>query len=160
MVGLNNVAIKMQLGPLLNGVVGYENWLPLPPLMFNGVAEMLKKYQARAGAEGVDPLGYNTATPAYAYAQVLGEGVAGAKSLDQSKIADWLHHNELDTVLGKFHYDADGEWQESRFLTVQYRNITGKTLDQFSDPAKIAVVDPPQFKTGDLIYPYAAAAVK
>jgi branched-chain amino acid transport system substrate-binding protein len=157
MVGLNNTTIKMQLGPLLNGVVGYENWLPLKPLLFPGVEAMLKKYQAEAPAEGADPLGYNTATSAYAYAQVLEEGVQGAGSLDQGKIADWLHHNELHTVLGDFRFGADGEWDKSRFLTVQYRNITGKTLDQFSDPAKVAVIDPPDFKTGDLIYPYTDA---
>jgi branched-chain amino acid transport system substrate-binding protein len=157
MVGLNNTAIKMQLGPLLNGIVGYENWLPLKPLLFPGVEAMLKKYQAQAQGEGVDPLGYNTATSAYAYAQVLEEGVAGANSLDQGKIADWLHKNELHTVLGDFRYGPDGEWDKSRFLTVQYRNIAGKSLDQFSDPAKVAVVDPPAFKTGDLIYPYADA---
>ncbi|HXQ50921.1 MAG TPA: amino acid ABC transporter substrate-binding protein [Stellaceae bacterium] len=154
MVGLNNTTIKMQLGPLLNGIVGYENWLPLKPLLFPGVEDMLKKYQAQAPGEGVDPLGYNTATSAYAYAQVLAEGVAGAKSLDQDKIAEWLHSNELHTVLGNFRYGPDGEWNKSRFLTVQYRNISGKTLDQFSDPAKVAVVDPPEYKTGDLIYPY------
>jgi branched-chain amino acid transport system substrate-binding protein len=157
MVGLNNTTIKMQLGPLLNGVVGYENWLPLKPLMFPGVEEMLKKYQAQAPAAGADPLGYNTATSAYAYAQILEEGVEGAKSLEQDKIADWLHHNELQTVLGNFRFGPDGEWDQSRFLTVQYRNITGKTLDQFSDPTKVAVIDPPAFKTGDLIYPYEKA---
>jgi len=157
MVGLNNTTIKMQLGPLLNGVVGYENWLPLKPLMFPGVEAMLKKYQAQASAAGADPLGYNTATSAYAYAQVLEEGVEGAKSFDQDKISSWLHHNELHTVLGDFRFGADGEWDQSRFLTVQYRNITSKTLDQFSDPTKVAVIDPPAFKTGDLIYPYEKA---
>jgi branched-chain amino acid transport system substrate-binding protein len=157
MVGLNNTTIKMQLGPLLNGVVGYENWLPLKPLLFPGVEEMLKKYQAQAPGEGVDPLGYNTATSAYAYLQIIAAGVEGAKSLDQDKIAAWLHGNELHTVLGNFRYGPDGEWTTSRFLTVQYRNITGKTLDQFSDPNRVAVIDPPEFKTGDLIYPYAEA---
>ncbi len=75
----------------------------------------------------------------------------------RTSIADWLHHNELHTVLGKFRYGPDGEWDQSRFLTVQYRNITGKTLDQFSDPQKVAVIDPPAYKTDDLIYPYAEA---
>ena len=59
--------------------------------------------------------------------------------------------------VGNFRFGADGEWDQSRFLTVQYRNITGKTLDQFSDPAKVAVIDPPQFQTDKLIYPYADA---
>jgi branched-chain amino acid transport system substrate-binding protein len=157
MVGLNNVSIKMQLGPLLNGIVGYENWLPVKPLIFPGVLEMLKKYQAKAQAEGVDPLGYNTATAAYAYLQVIAEGVAGAQSLDQDKIADYLHSHELHTVMGDYRYGPDGEWSKPRFITVQYRNITGKTLDQFTDPNKVAIIDPPEYKTGDMIYPYAAA---
>jgi branched-chain amino acid transport system substrate-binding protein len=157
MVGLNNVSIKMQLGPLLNGIVGYENWLPVKPLIFPGVMEMLKKYQAKASAEGVDPLGYNTATSAYAYLQVIAEGVAGAQNLDQNKIADYLHSHELHTVLGDFRYGPDGEWSKPRFITVQYRNITGKTLDQFTDPSKVAIIDPPEYQTGDMIYPYAAA---
>ena len=38
------------------------------------------------------------------------------------------------------------------------RNLTGKTLDQFNDPEKVAIIDPPAYKTGDLIYPYAKAA--
>jgi branched-chain amino acid transport system substrate-binding protein len=157
MVGLNNVSIKMQLGPLLNGIVGYENWLPVKPLIFPGVLEMLKKYQAKAQAEGVDPLGYNTATSAYAYLQVIAEGVAGAQSLDQDKIADYLHSHELHTVMGDYRYGPDGEWSKPRFITVQYRNITGKTLEQFTDPNKVAIIDPPEYKTGDMIYPYAAA---
>jgi branched-chain amino acid transport system substrate-binding protein len=157
MVGLNNVSLKMQLGPLLNGVVGYENWLPLPTLKFPGVMEMLAKYQAKAKDAGVDPLGYNTATAAYAYIQLLGEAVEGAHTLDQAKLAEYMHGHDFTTVLGPVRFGPDGEWATSRFLTVQYHNITGKTLDQFDDPAKVAIVDPPQYKTADLIYPYTAA---
>ena len=42
-------------------------------------------------------------------------------------------------------------------IVVQYRNITGKTLDQFTDPANEPIIDPPKYQTGDLIYPYADA---
>jgi branched-chain amino acid transport system substrate-binding protein len=157
MVGLNNVSIKMQLGPLINGVVGYENWLPAPGLIFPGVLDMLKRYQAIAATEHVDPLGYNSATAAYAYLQVLAEGVEGAKSLDQGKIADYLHSHKLETVLGPIEYGPDGEWKEARFLTVQYREIAGKTLDQFTDLSKVAIIDPPEYATAKLIYPYADA---
>ena len=38
---------------------------------------ILKKYQARAGAEGVDPLGYYHGGWAYAYLSVLGDAIAG-----------------------------------------------------------------------------------
>ena len=40
MIGPQNGSIKAQLGPLLNGLVNYEYWLPVPKMMFPGVAEM------------------------------------------------------------------------------------------------------------------------
>src|SRR5437868_3686218 len=52
MVGLQATAFKTQLGPLLNGVVNYDFWLPVKPMDFPGVADLIKKYQARAQAEG------------------------------------------------------------------------------------------------------------
>ena len=155
--GLNNVSNKKTLGPLLNGVVGYENWLPAPTLMFPGVADMLKKYQAVAKQEGLDPLGYGAAPSAYAQAQVLGEAVEGAKSLEPDKIAAYLHSHRMSTVWGDVTFAASGEWAEPRFLVVQYQNITGNDLDQFTDAAKMPVIDPPEFKSGNLIYPFANA---
>ena len=43
-----------------------ENWLPAPTMQFPGVLEFLKRYQAKAASEGVDPLGYFL--PPWAYA--------------------------------------------------------------------------------------------
>jgi branched-chain amino acid transport system substrate-binding protein len=57
MVGLQATAIKTQLGPLLNGFINYELWLPVQKMQFPGVADLISRYQARAPAEGVDPLG-------------------------------------------------------------------------------------------------------
>ena len=53
MVGLQATAIKTQLGPMLNGFVNYDFWLPVPKMNFAGVADFMKKYQAKAPAEGV-----------------------------------------------------------------------------------------------------------
>ena len=58
MVGLQSTAIKARLGPLLNGWTNYDYWLPVPKMQFAGVDDLMKKYQARAPAEGVDALGY------------------------------------------------------------------------------------------------------
>src|SRR6201995_4914577 len=55
MVGPQATALKTQLGPLLNGFTNYDFWLPVPKMDFPGVADLIKRYQARAGAEGVDP---------------------------------------------------------------------------------------------------------
>jgi len=156
-VGLNNVSNKMQLGPLLNGVVGYENWLPVPTMMFPGIKELLERYQAQAKSEGLDPLGYGTVPTAYAQVQALGEAVAATGSLDQDKLAQYLHSNPIHTVWGDISFGADGEWNEGRVLVVQYHDITGKTIDQFTDPARMTVLDPAKFKSGELIYPYAQA---
>ena len=51
-------------------------------------AEFFKNYQAKAGAEGVDPLGYYLGGWGYAYIEVLGDAINGTKSIDDDKIAD------------------------------------------------------------------------
>src|SRR5215813_10575162 len=57
MVGLQATVFKNKLGPKLNGIINYETWVPSEKAMKPAV-EFFKKYQAKAGAEGVDPLGY------------------------------------------------------------------------------------------------------
>src|SRR5262249_33620273 len=86
LVGLQATAIKMQLGPLLNGFVNYDFWLPVPNMDFPGVADLIKKYQARAGAEGVDALGYYMAPWGYAQLQVIQQAVEATKSVDDAKL--------------------------------------------------------------------------
>ena len=75
MVGLQSTAVMAQLGPLLNGFINYELWLPVPKMQYSGVADLISRYQARAGtAEGVDPLGYYMPPWAYAQLQVSATG--------------------------------------------------------------------------------------
>jgi branched-chain amino acid transport system substrate-binding protein len=154
MVGLQATAIKAQLGPLLNGIVTYDFWQPAPALLVPGVEEVLKKYQAQAGAAGVDPLGYYMAPASYAYLQVLGAAVEGTKSLDQGKIADYLSKTTIKTVFGDVKFGKDGEWETQRILMVQFQGITGNDIDQFKDPKKTVVLDPVDLKAGNLLYPY------
>lgn len=65
MIGPQNGAIKVQLGPLLNGIVNYEYWLPVPKMMYAGVAAMISKYQSLARYAGASPPGYYVAPQAY-----------------------------------------------------------------------------------------------
>ena len=51
-------------------------------MMYEGTEAFFKKYQDRAKAEGVDPLGYYLGGWGYAYIQVLGDAVKGANSLE------------------------------------------------------------------------------
>ena len=156
-VGLNNVSIKMQLGPLLNGIVGYENWVPSPTMIFPGVMPVLERYQAEAKQQGLDPLGWSMVPSAYAEVQVLGAAVEAVGSLDPDKIAQYMHSHTIPTIWGDITFGEDGEWTEGRMIVVQYRGITGKTLDQFTDPAHMPIIDPPKYKSGDLVYPFAEA---
>ncbi len=157
MVGLQATTFKTQLGPLLNGVVMYDFWQPTPKLSTPAALEMLKKYQARAGAEGVDPLGYYMAPYGYAYIELLGKAVEGAKSLDQGKIADYLRNNTHKLIIGDVKFGKDGEWADEKVVHVQFQNIKGNGLDQFRDVSTQVVVAPPAYESGKLIYPYEKA---
>ena len=55
MIGLLATPIKMQLGPLTNGLVIMESFIPAPTLNFPGLQAMLAKYQAKAPGLGIDP---------------------------------------------------------------------------------------------------------
>jgi branched-chain amino acid transport system substrate-binding protein len=157
MVGLQFTAIKTQLGPLLNGFVNYEMWLPVKTMQFPGALEVVAKYQARAAAEGVDPLGYYMPPWAYAYLQVLEQAVTATKSLDDAKLADYISKSTFKTVIGDVKFGPGGEWTESRMPQVQYQNIKGTALDEFKDMSKFPLLTPPSVKTGNVIYPYEKA---
>ena len=148
----------MELGPDLNGVVTFSAWEPLKTMMFPGVVNMLDRYQKEATAQGVDPLGYAFAPAAYAYVQILGEAVEGAKTLDQAKLSQYIHTHTFNTVDGLFSFDKEGNAIQDRLLQVQYHGITGHGLAQFKGPAHVAILWPPDLRTGRMIYPYAKAA--
>jgi branched-chain amino acid transport system substrate-binding protein len=157
MVGLQSTALMMQLGPLLNGFVIYGLWLPAPTMNFPGVMNVIKKYQAKAATQGVDPLGYFIAPWAYAELEVLGQAVAATKSLDDDKLANYIHNTEFKTVVGDVKFGLDGEWSQARILIVQFQNVRGNGLDQFRDLSTQVILAPSQFKSGDMIYPYERA---
>jgi branched-chain amino acid transport system substrate-binding protein len=157
MVGLQATVFKTQLGPLLNGIVNYETWVPAPTLQFPGSMELLKKYQARAAGEGVDPLGYYMPVWAYAYLQVLGDAIEATKSTKDDVLADYIRKTTFKTVVGDVKFGAKGEWAEDRMLLVQFQNVKSNSIDEFRDLSTEVILYPPQFKSGNLIYPYADA---
>jgi branched-chain amino acid transport system substrate-binding protein len=154
MVGLQTTSIKTQLGPLLNGIVTFDFWLPAPSMQFPGVLDLLKKYQAKVTGEGVDPLGYVMAPMAYAEMQVMGDAVEGTKSLDAGKLADYIHQHEFSTVAGKIAFAESGEWKTPRVLTVQFQHVKGNGLDQFRDTSAEVIVSPDIYKTGLAVLPW------
>jgi branched-chain amino acid transport system substrate-binding protein len=157
MVGLQATVFKTQLGPLLNGIVNYDFWLPVKTMDFPGVMDLIKKYQARAQAEGVDPLGYYMAPWGYAQLQVLQQAVEATKSLEDKKLGDHIRASTFKTVLGDVKFGAKGEWAASRVLQVQFHDITGNAVDQFREMNTQTIISPSNIKTGDVIYPYEKA---
>ncbi|HLK81227.1 MAG TPA: amino acid ABC transporter substrate-binding protein [Xanthobacteraceae bacterium] len=157
MVGLQATALKAQLGPMLNGFVNYDMWLPVPKMQFPGVEDLLKKYQARAQAEGVDAFGYYLAPWGYAQLQVLAQAIEGTKSTEDKKLADYLRANTFKTVVGDVKFGKDGEWAQERVLQIQFHDVKGNDVEQFRTMNTQTVVTPAEYKSGDVVYPYAKA---
>jgi len=160
MVGLQATVFKTQLGPLLNGVVNFDTWLPTKSMDFPGSMELLKKYQERATAAGTDPLGYYMPVWAYADLQVLGDAIAATNSLNDDVLADYMHKTTFKTVVGDVKFGPLGEWAEERTLAAQFQNIKGNSVDEFRDLKTEVIIYPPEFKSGEVIYPYENAIVK
>jgi branched-chain amino acid transport system substrate-binding protein len=154
MVGLQSTAIKTQLGPLLNGVVDYDFWLPWVKFASPDAKEFLKVYQSRASGAGVDTLGYYMPPFAYGYMQVLQQAVEGTKGLDQAKLADYLRSHAFKTVAGDVRFGPGGEWAEARVLEVQFRGLKNNDVSQFTDPGTETILWPPEDKTANVAYPY------
>jgi branched-chain amino acid transport system substrate-binding protein len=157
MVGLQATVFKDKLKSKLNGVVNYETWVPSPKLL-EPAADFFKKYQDRAKAEGVDPLGYYLGGWGYAYFQVLQQAVEGAKSIDDAKLADYLKSHEFKTIMADVKFGKDGEWTKSGMLQVQYHDLTdAANLDTWRGMSYQTVLTPTDEKTGSVIYPYEKA---
>jgi branched-chain amino acid transport system substrate-binding protein len=157
MVGTAAAAFRTQLGPLLNGVVVGELWEPAKTMDFPGIWDFIKQYQPKAQAEGVDPLGYFLPPFAYAEMQVLEEAITQTGGLDDAKLADYIHSHPFKTIVGEINFGPDGEWTKPQNLFVQYHGIKNNDIEQFRDDSHIAILYPSEFKTGELIAPFAKA---
>jgi branched-chain amino acid transport system substrate-binding protein len=156
-IGLLVTPIKVQLGPLMNGIINNEVFLPAPAFTFPGTLELLAKYRVVAQRDGLDPIGWAFPPLGYAAGQVLAQAVEGAKSLDQATLAAYMHSHTFSTVVGDIAFGPDGEWTKSRVVFTQFQHVTGNTVDQFKDTSHEVIVWPPEYKAGDVIYPYAEA---
>jgi branched-chain amino acid transport system substrate-binding protein len=154
MIGCGFASVKKQLGPLLNGLLCYELYVPEKTVKFDGVESFLKIYQSRAEKEGVDPLGYYLPPYAYAQMQILGQAIDKVGSIDNKKLIDYIHATKFNTVVGDVKFASNGEWEVGRPLYVQYKGIKGNDLDQFRKPGPAVIISPSELKSGDLITPY------
>lgn len=155
MIGPQSASVKTELGPLLNGFVNYEYWVPVPKMNFPGVTDMLAKYQAKAIEKNVDALGYYVAPLAYAQMQILEQAVVATASLDDTALSAYCRANAFETVIGNVRFGEGGEWAEPRVVQVQFQNIDNNEIDTFRDSRVQVVVEPAAYASGSFIYPYA-----
>jgi len=157
MIGPQNAEVKTTLGPLLNGFVNYEYWVPVPKMMFPGVQAFLNTYQAQAGDAGVDLLGHYMGPLAYAQMQVVSQAVEATGGFDDASLSVYARGATFDTVMGAIKFGLNGEWAEPRVLQVQFQGISGHEVDQFQNGSRQIVVSPPNFSSGELSFPYGEA---
>jgi branched-chain amino acid transport system substrate-binding protein len=158
MVGLQVTAFKEKLKGKLNGLVNYETWVPDKKQMYKGTEAFFKEYQERAKGAGVDPLGYYLGGWGYAYVQILGDAIKGAKSVDDDKLAAYLKANKFETIMGPVKFGAKGEWAEGRMLTVQYHDIKPDAdMKTWAGMSYQTVLHPSNLATGKMIFPYEKA---
>jgi branched-chain amino acid transport system substrate-binding protein len=155
MVGMQYAVFMRQLGDKLNRVVNYHLYVPSPKMTFPGIEEFLKTYQARALQQGTDPLGFYQPPFAYAAMQVLEQAVKATGSLDDGKLADYIHKSAFNTIVGEIRFDEKGEWAKPRLLMVQFQNVQGGNLDQYMTSGKQVILYPPGYKDGELQQPFA-----
>jgi branched-chain amino acid transport system substrate-binding protein len=87
--------------------------------------------------------------------QVIEQAVKATGTLDDGKLADYIHNHEFNTIVGNIRFDAKGEWAKSRLLMIQYQNIDGSNLDQYRTSGKAVILYPPEYKDGALQQPFA-----
>ncbi len=155
MVGLQFTPIAVNLGSKLNGIVNYHSYVPGMPTP--GVDEFLKRYTVRAKEAKVDELGFYLAPFNYAIGEMLAQAITATKSIEDAKLADYIHKNEMKTIVGPIRYDADGEWSKPRLLTTQFRGVKDKDQEQFRSPQRQVILAPAADKTGNFIAPFDVA---
>jgi branched-chain amino acid transport system substrate-binding protein len=160
MIGMLITPIKVQLGPVTNGLVIAESFISSPKLNFAGLDDLMKRYQAKAPELKTDALGYAFVPFGYAAGQMLQQAVGETKSLDHEVLAKYIHSHSFKTVVGELSFGKDGEWSKPRELFTQFQNIEPNNLDQFKSGAKQPILWPPEYKSGEMIYPYADARKK
>ena len=155
MVGLQYATFMQQLADKLNRVVNYHLYVPGPTMKFPGIDEFLKTYQARAPQQGTDPLGFYQPPFAYAAMQVIEQAIKATGSLDDRKLADYMHNSAFNTIVGEIRFDEKGEWAKPRLLMIQYQNVEGDNLDQFRAGGRQVILYPAEYKDGELQHPFA-----
>jgi branched-chain amino acid transport system substrate-binding protein len=155
MVGLQYTSVMDSLGSALNGILNYNTYVP--GVKYEGIEGFLQRYSKRATEAKVDPLGHYLTPFSYAIGQLLEQAVNGTKSLDHSRLAQYLRTNEMKTIVGSIRYRKDGECADSRVVTTQFQGVRDKDFEQFKKPGVQVILHPESQKNGTLKAPFEKA---
>lgn len=101
----------LSLGDASNGVMSVTLFEEHAPFLSNpGADEMIEKFHAAATEAGLGYTAVETqASVSWTAWQVLTTAVKETGSLDQDTLADWLHSNTVQTVIGPVSFDANNQ---------------------------------------------------
>lgn len=154
MVGPQYGSLLGALGPELNGIVNAHTFVPEPTMQSPAIQRFFERYGPIAQAQSVDPLGFYIPPFYYVAGELIAAAVNGTQSLDQKKMAEYLHTHKVDTLVGPIEFNDIGDWKDHRVLMVQIRDVQGNDLDQFRQPGRQVILNPSSLKSGDLVFPY------
>lgn len=123
---------KQALGDKVNGIFTGDGWIQTSKAPGND--KFISEYHAMfpdatdVGTEGAE---------GYSVGQVVQAAVEATQSLDNTKIADWLHANSVQTIQGIIGWDELGRPNGS-YLLEQYLNGTLHIVAPANDPNKDA----------------------
>jgi branched-chain amino acid transport system substrate-binding protein len=98
--------------------------------------EFLAEYQKRFNATPAED-----AADAFATSQVVQAAVQAVGKIDQDKLADWLHANQVQTILGPLRWSATGEPQSS-FILAQWQGGTVQIVAPSNAATTTKIVNP------------------
>jgi branched-chain amino acid transport system substrate-binding protein len=157
MVGLQFAPLLESLGDAVNGVVNFQTYVPEPTMDFPGIRDFITRYAGAARTAGVDVLGFYLAPFNYAMGQVLEAAVKATGSLEDDVLSRHMKSTEFETVVGKFAFGPTGEWREARMVQVQFQGVRGSDVEQYRQPGRQVIVEPPELVSGELRVPFERA---
>lgn len=123
---------KQALGDKVNGIFTGDGWIQASKAPNND--KFVAEYKAMFPTETDIS---TEAAEGYSVGQVLQAAVTATQSLDNTKIADWLHANPVQTIQGKIGWDELGRPNGS-YLLEQYLSGTLNVVAPADDPNKAA----------------------
>ena len=128
--------------PAHHGVIGKGH------AFLNAVLPRARLFATRAGAAGKNKIDLKRWSSRQLWRCALRRGTSR-----QVQVA--IHKTTFRTIMGNISFGPEGEWTKSRVIYTQARGIVGNDLEQFKQAGREVIVWPPEFKTGNLQYPYA-----